>query len=292
MNEREKNELERKMEALEETIKDLYEKNLKLSKIVDERIYQISGDLEKNEILLMNKSFQNMQSNTNLANRPSYSNYNFKKSDSNFVDRNLRRHVDKENELYRKIIQFEKKDANSSYNREYTPPVNAIVTKTNLSSNEMNFDMNERFDESNANHRDIKKSANNLINILDIKSKPSDRFKGGTKITVNKKRNRSVDISSSRRGDSTRNYRREGSYDSAKNRTHGGERENVEEIMIKGHKNYRRSIDIYSTENQPNNLKRFDKTFRSSVDDGDKRVSIPKRARSVKEKKQQLEKRL
>jgi predicted nuclease with TOPRIM domain len=47
--ERDKLSLSRKAEALEENVSDLCEKNLQLSKLVDERIYQISGNIEKQE---------------------------------------------------------------------------------------------------------------------------------------------------------------------------------------------------------------------------------------------------
>lgn len=134
-------------------IKEITEKNIKLSKLVDERVYTISGELDKKQHDILDKSYKEKAHIASELYKSSK--LNFKSIDLSKINNNAA-----ENDIYNRIEKFEKKDARSTYNREYAPNVNAIVRRKNLALEMSAIDPLEY---------DLAMSTNKLKKILDLK---------------------------------------------------------------------------------------------------------------------------
>lgn len=135
--EREKLSIERRILSMQETIDELSEKNIQLSKLVDEKVYTLSGQLAKREMVILEQTWGSKLNTT--------------KTKTKLVDNKNSR-----TDIYKRIEKFEKRDASCKYDRELTPPLNAIVSKTH------------DFTSKNDQHSELAKSASKLMKIFNL----------------------------------------------------------------------------------------------------------------------------
>jgi hypothetical protein len=76
-------------------------------------------------------------------------------------------------DIYQKICRFEKKEAGSSYNREYTPSLNAIIKETKAGVSYKDF--GRKIEKIDQKRQELAASAQNLIHILGIPQNPGSQ---------------------------------------------------------------------------------------------------------------------
>ena len=139
LHEREKQSYSQKVDVMEQTIAALKDKNLQLSKLLDERVYNICGELQKRENYLLTEGIMNNNIPNNLHKKYGYKNNNEYQMNQSVGGRsgtpthskspvNNRTEKDRELDFFNKIENFEKREATRRYDREYTPPITAIVS--------------------------------------------------------------------------------------------------------------------------------------------------------------------
>ena len=164
LHERDKLALARKIEAQEETVRELSNKNMELSKLLDDKVYNISGQLEKKQNYLLqecnNQPYKitttTYQDVRQQSNKPGTISYSYKKDT----------HPENKPEMdfYKKIEMFEKRDAQRKYERELTPPIGAIVNDEDLMQHTQHSEYDSR-------KLKLAKSATKQMKILNINDK-------------------------------------------------------------------------------------------------------------------------
>jgi hypothetical protein len=114
---------------------------VQLSKLLDERVYNICGELQKRENYLLTEAVMNNNIPSNVHKKYGYKANNEyqmnqsvggrsgtpgnSKSPTGYrVDKEKNREMD----FFNKIENFEKREAGRKYDREFTPPISAIVS--------------------------------------------------------------------------------------------------------------------------------------------------------------------
>lgn len=137
---------------------DLGKKNLELGKLVDERIWEVSGNIEKQERMLLGQVPRGR-----VGGRA--------KLDSDHLGEGKCKNQD--SDIYQKICRFEDKQAGSSYNREYTPSLNAIIKETKAGVSYKDF--GRKIEKIDLKRQELAASAKNLIHILDSTHNPLEK---------------------------------------------------------------------------------------------------------------------
>ena len=168
LHERDKLAQARKIEALEETVSELHNKNLELSKLLDDKVYDISGQIEKNQQRLIQEARVNNTVNSNAYKVTTTTYTDTRSNKQNKISYSYKKDKQANNkpemDFYKKIEMFEQRDAQRKYDRELTPPIGAIVNSD---------DQINKTDASDYDSRKLKlaKSATKQMKILDIDQK-------------------------------------------------------------------------------------------------------------------------